>query len=610
MLHASRFMTTPSEEIKSRLDIVEVISGYIRLQKQGGSFRALCPFHNEKTPSFHVSSARQIWHCFGCGEGGDIFKFVMKMEGMEFIDALRLLAAKAGVELKKQDPALTSQKQMFQEICAVAAQFFQNNLKSGEGAGVLEYLRKRGLKDETVANFKIGYAPESWDALCNFLALRDVKMDAVEKAGLAVVSEKSGKKKYFDRFRGRIMFPIADANGAIVGFTGRYLKEKPNEGKYVNTPQTLIFNKSAILYGIDKTKMEIKKADLAVIVEGQMDAIMAWQDGVLNVAAASGTAFTIEQLNLIKRYTKNICLLFDSDIAGDAAAQRSIALAQAGGFNVGVAMLSSAKDPADFVVEFPGQLAGKIAQAASVMDYYFQYAFSRFNPSLLEDKKKITEILLPKIKSISNNVELYHWLEKLSAKLQTNIGYLEDEMKKAASAGSFTEENYEQRRQSPALSPLDKLFKHLMSLIAALKDDKARLKIAGEIQGAEFYQKIFDDKIPADTANPVIIRVFDLFLKNGIVNRFSEDFLNKLDDSEKNIINEILFESELKELPDTEKEIVYCLSRIESSLLDNELKRKERGLKEAETAGDTALSEQLLKEIHKLVDKKSSKSII
>ena len=488
-------MTSPTEEIKSRLDIVEVISGYIRLQKQGGSFRALCPFHNEKTPSFHVSPARQIWHCFGCGEGGDIFKFVMKMEGMEFVDALRLLAAKAGVELKKQDPALTSQKQMLQEICASAAQFFQNNLKSGEGIEALEYLRKRGLKDETVENFKIGYAPESWDALCNFLALRDVKMDAVEKAGLAVVSEKSGKKKYFDRSRGRIMFPIADANGAIVGFTGRYLKEKSNEGKYVNTPQTLIFNKSAILYGIDKTKMEIKKADLAVIVEGQMDAIMAWQDGALNIAAASGTAFTIEQLNLIKRYTKNICLLFDSDIAGDAAAQRSIALAQAGGFNVSVAMLSSAKDPADFAVEFPGQLAGKIAQAASVMDYYFQYAFSRFNPSLLEDKKKITEILLPKIKSISNNVELYHWLEKLSAKLQTGIGYLEEEMKKI---------NSDQRRQLTGgaevavkmPSPLDKLFKHLMSLIAALKDDKARLKIAGEIQGAEFYGKIFDDKIP------------------------------------------------------------------------------------------------------------------
>lgn len=593
-------MLSPTEEIKSRLDIVEVISGYIRLQKQGGSFRALCPFHNEKTPSFHVSPARQIWHCFGCGEGGDIFKFVMKMEGMEFIDALRLLAAKAGVELKKQDPALTSQKQMLQEICVAATQFFQNNLKSGEGIEALEYLRKRGLKDETIANFKIGYAPESWDALCNFLALRDVKMDAVEKSGLAVVSEKSGKKKYFDRFRGRIMFPIADANGVIVGFTGRYLKEKPNEGKYVNTPQTLIFNKSAILYGIDKAKMEIKKADLAVIVEGQMDAIMAWQDGVLNIAAASGTAFTIEQLNLIKRYTKNICLLFDSDIAGDAAAQRSIALAQAGGFNVSVAMLSSAKDPADFAVEFPGQLAGKIAQAASVMDYYFQYAFSRFNSSLLEDKKKITEILLPKIKNISNNVELYHWLEKLSAKLQTGIGYLEEEMKKI---------NQDRQHQFPAPSDngggktressLDKLFKHLMALIAALKDDKTRLKIAGEIQNAEFY-----GKIAVGTVSPAIIRVFDLFLKNGIVNRFSEDFLNKLDDSEKNIINEILFESELKELPDVEKEIIYCLSRIESALLDNELKQKERGLKEAEAAGDMALSEQLLKEIHKLVDKK------
>lgn len=601
-------MTSPSEEIKSRLDIIEVIGNYIRLQKQGGNFRALCPFHNEKTPSFYVSPARQIWHCFGCSEGGDMFKFVMKMEGIEFVDALRLLAAKAGVELKKQDPALTSQKSLLQDVCKEAERFFQNNLRADEGSEGYSYLRQRGLKDETISEFKIGYAPDSWDSLCNFLSMRRFNLDAAEKAGLAIVSEKSGRKKYYDRFRGRVMFPIADANGMVIGFTGRYLKERPNEGKYVNTSQTLIFNKSFVLYGIDKTKMEIKKADLAVIVEGQMDMIMARQDGVKNIVAASGTAFTQEQLNLLKRYTKNICLLFDSDIAGDAAAQRSIALAQSAGFNVRVVMLSEAKDPADFVAESPGKLVGKINKAASVMDYYFQYAFSKFNPTILEDKKKITELLLSKIKNIQNKVEVYHWLEKLSSKLQVGISYLEEEMKKAS--GDFQDVLSTRRTEYQAQVensgkapeyPLDKFIKHLMVLIAVLEDDGARTKSVDTIKNADFYKSISIGGSSMILINPTLFNTFDLFLKSGIISRFSKDFFNRLDDAQKALVNEALFEAEIKEYPDVEKEINYCVSRAAGVIHALERKNKEFALKEAEAAGDTDRVNQLLRELNEIV---------
>lgn len=591
----------PSEEIKSRLDVVDVLSDYIQLNKQGANYRALCPFHNEKTPSFFVTPARQIWHCFGCGAGGDIFAFVMKMEGVEFVDALRIMAKKAGVQLKQADPQISSERSALQEICAESARFFQNNLIGKNGADALIYLKKRGLADNTIDEFKIGYAPDEWEALYNYLSLKGYKTDMMEKSGMILMSDKSGKKKYFDRFRDRLMFPLSDANGSIIGFTGRYLKEKENEGKYVNSPQTPIFNKSAYLYGLDKSKVEIRKNDLAVMMEGQMDYLLAWQDGVKNIAAVSGTAFTPQQLDLLGRYTRNLCLIFDADSAGDSATQKSISLAVASGFSVKIVKIPDGKDPADFASAHPGMLAQEIKKAVSAMDYYFQFAFGKYDPKNIDDKKKIGEVLLPQIKKIKNKIEAHHWLEELAIKLGTKIEYLEEEMKQTLT--TMDNDDYPTNTRSvdiylPRETSLDKLLEHLMSLFYSLKDTGAVKKNFKIIKQFQFPEVIIKSKSTSAS------KLFDIFYKYGNLDRLSEDFSAELEADGQNALRRTLLDSELATYDNIEQEILFCSSRIEGMIIDSQIGGLEIELRKAEADKDAILSGKLLQKVSELSARK------
>jgi len=599
----------PSEEIKSRLDVHEVLSGYIRLQKAGANWRALCPFHNEKTPSFHVSSARQIWHCFGCGEGGDIFKFVMKMEGVEFVDALRILAKKAGVTLRAQDPKIANERTQLLEICTAATRYFQNNFESEAGAEARAYLAKRGMTEETMQEFHIGYALDSWDGLYQFLTLKGYKAEAIEKAGLAIVSEKSGKKRYYDRFRGRIMFPIADANGDVIAFTGRYIKEREGEGKYVNSPQTMLYNKSKVLYGLDKAKMAIRKEEMAVLVEGQMDMIMAYQDGVKNIVAVSGTAFTPYQLATLKRYATKLCILFDADPAGDMATRKSIALAWDQGFVVSVAKVPGEKDPADFVIDHSKKLAEEIARAVSVMDYYFDSVFSKYDPKKVEDKKIIAATLLPQIKKLPNKVETHHWLEQLSLRLGTKVEYLEEEMKRIKPEESFLEHAAmpkEEEKKAIERTTVDKFLEHLMALVYARKEEKAFAASCDVLPGFEFLSRIREDKnIGKDMISAPTREVFDLFMKCGKVNGHSGKFDEVMTGEAQDILNEVLLMSEIATYENIEQEILFSASRVERELIENELRKREYALRAAEANNDAALSERLFQEVSALSAKKA-----
>ncbi len=601
----------PSEEIKSRLDVHEVLSGYIRLQKAGANWRALCPFHNEKTPSFHVSSARQIWHCFGCGEGGDIFKFVMKMEGVEFVDALRILAKKAGVTLRAQDPKLANERTQLLEVYAAATRYFQNNFESEAGAEARAYLAKRGMTQETMSEFRIGYALDSWDGLCQFLALKGYKNETIEKAGLAIVSEKSGKKRYYDRFRGRIMFPIADQNGDVIAFTGRYITEREGEGKYVNSPQTMLYNKSTVLYGLDKAKMEIRKAEMAVLVEGQMDMIMAYQDGVKNIVAVSGTAFTPYQLATLKRYATKLCILFDADPAGDMATRKSIALAWDQGFVVSVAKVPGEKDPADFVIDHPKKLAEEIARAVSVMDYYFESVFSKYDPKKVEDKKVIAATLLPQIKKLPNKVETHHWLEQLSLRLGTKVEYLEEEMKRIKTEESFLEHavgvpTEAEEKKAIERTIVDKFLEHLMALVYTQKEEKAFSASCDELSRFEFLNRIREDKnIGKDTISAPTREVFDLFMKYGKINGYSGKFDEPMTADAQDILNEVLLMSEISAYENIDQEILFSASRVERELIESELHQLEYALRDAEAKNDAALSEHLFKEVSALSVKRS-----
>ncbi len=421
-------MLRPSDEIKMRLNVVDVISEYVTLKRAGASFRAPCPFHQEKTPSFYVSAEKQIWHCFGCNEGGDIFGFVMKIEGLEFIEALKILAKKAGVELKDNREAaekhrlVESDKGKLLKMTALAAAFFKKYLRdSGEAAAAREYLEKRNLSRELEENFLLGYAPDSWDALHNFLRSRGYNDADIVRGGLAIKNERGG---IYDRFRRRIMFPIQDISGRVIGFTGRLMpddeKKENAGGKYVNTPETPLYHKGRVLYCLDKAKQEIRAAGAAIVVEGNMDAISVYGAGAKNVVASSGTALTVEQLALIKRFTNNVILAFDADFAGENAARRGLALAWQADMNVKVIVLPSGagKDPDDCIRKDPELWYQAVREAAPIMEHLFARTISGKDLKNSEVKKNVSGEMFSVIALIKNPVERDHWLKTLVDTLQ------------------------------------------------------------------------------------------------------------------------------------------------------------------------------------------------
>lgn len=426
-------MHSPIEEIKSRLDIVEVIGDYVKLQKAGQSFRGLCPFHSEKTPSFFVSPIRQLWHCFGgCSEGGDIFKFIMRIEGVEFGDALRLLAQRAGIELKKEDPSIRSERERLYEICELATKFFERQLKESKiGKEVKQYLLGREINEDSLKKWRIGYAPDTWQGLSDFLNLKKFTKKEIEKAGLGLSSEKGS---FYDRFRGRIIFPIFDLNSKVVGFTGRIFKQKdkPETAKYVNTPQTLLYDKGRILYGLDRAKIEIRKKDFCILVEGNTDLIMVHQAGFENSVAVSGTSLTPYQLNILKRYSDNLLIAFDMDMAGQTATKRGIDLAQNEGFNIKIVALPEGKDPAEIIAKDPEKWKRAVTEAKSIYEFYFDYAFMGQDIKSSGSKKEIAKILLPILKKITNKIEQTHWVKELAQRLGVKEEDIEEEMKKVS----------------------------------------------------------------------------------------------------------------------------------------------------------------------------------
>lgn len=399
------------EEIKRRIDIVDLISSYLTLKKAGANYRALCPFHKEKTPSLMVSPEKQIWHCFGCGEGGDVFSFVMKMENLEFREALEMLAERSGVKLKKYQPkpqevAQVNRKTRLFAVNLLAAQVFHKILIAHPaGKSALQYLKKRKLTDQTIKEFMIGYAPSS-KVLHPFLVKKGFIDSEIQAAGSP------------DRFFRRIIFPITDVVGNVLGFTGRVLG--PNqEPKYLNTPETIIFHKGRILYNLTRARGEIKLQKATVVVEGQMDVIASHQAGVKNVVASSGTALTPDHLQILYRYTPNIIFAFDADSAGLASAKKAYEMAIAEGFNVKMVELAGFKDPGEMIEKDPKLWPKAVAEAKPVIDWYFDLAFDQLTTKELssQEKKEIAKEILPIIKKIPDNIEQAHYVGLLAKRL-------------------------------------------------------------------------------------------------------------------------------------------------------------------------------------------------
>lgn len=498
------------DQIKERLDIVQVVGAYIKLEKAGASLKAKCPFHNEKTPSFFVSPARGSYYCFGCGAKGDIFSFVEQFEGLDFVGALKVLAAKAGVELGKENLQAKTEREKLFAVMEESANFFAGKLKENPEAGV--YIAKRGLSKKTIAEWRIGYAPDSWRDCISYLKKKGFKEPEIEKAGMIKRSDNpASAERFYDRFRGRVMFPIFDSSGRVIAFSGRILKADDNSAKYLNSPETPLFTKSKVLYGFHKAKNDIRTKDYSILVEGQMDLLMAQQSGYGNTVASSGTAFTPDHMEILKRLSNRIILAFDPDGAGINAAKRSAAIALPLGMEVKVAMIAEEMDPAEAILEKPKLWADALRGAKHIVSFCLEDVLSK-NSDPRAVGKGIKNEVLPFVAMLESSIEKSQFVAEISGKTGIKENAIWDDLKKTeknllsaspeskmkniSSAGS-TEEKKEPLR-------LDSIERKILGIIlwqesrsadkAAVPADILPEKIKerfSEIAGSEIFKKDF-----------------------------------------------------------------------------------------------------------------------
>lgn len=510
-----RYNTTmnPVEVIKARLGIADVLGSYIELHKTGGSLKAKCPFHNEKTPSFFVSEERGNYYCFGCGAKGDIFSFVEQFEGLDFKGALKVLAERAGVELKwNRDSHKREDKEILYEIMEEATKFFESNLKPQSEP--YEYLIKRGLLPKTIKDFRLGYVSEEWNALENHLRNKAYQSKDIEKAGLI---KKGEKGTYYDRFRGRIIFPILDSSGRVIAFTGRILHDDGKSAKYLNSPETPLFIKANVLYGLDKAKLAIRQKGYSILVEGQMDLIMCHQIGINNVIAGSGTAltgdtsvsgagtstgtsgqitganssnnaeqsrgsFSVNAFGIVKRLSPNIMMVYDSDKAGEKAAERSALIAIDLGMDVKIASLPSGQDPADAILIDPEIFKNALKSARHIAEFLLDIVM-RDAPDERRLARTVAERILPIIARLDKHTEQAYLMKVIQNRtniredalwedLRGEIRRIKDKEREAGpnTAGSAVGSTTPKVPKGQSLSRRDITLRKLVGLIEWKKD--------------------------------------------------------------------------------------------------------------------------------------------
>lgn len=526
-----------TDEIKERLDIVEVISGYVPLKKAGHTYKGLCPFHNEKTPSFVVFPDTQGWHCFGaCSTGGDVFTFVMKRENLSFGETLELLAARAGVELPKREGGPSADEQHLErlrEILADASGYFHYLLNRASEAKVArDYLEKRGLTDQTWESWQLGYSLDSWDALKDRLVGKGYSLEEIEEAGLVI--QRDDSTGYYDRFRGRLMIPIRDVRGRTIGFGARLLRDDPErpQPKYINSPQTPLFDKGSVLYGLDVARQAIRDANLAVLVEGYMDVLMSHQVGVKNVVAGMGTALTEAQLGHVKRYSGNITLALDPDTAGDHATLRGLETARQTlerewepvftptglvrlesrlKAELRIATLPEGLDPDELARQDVESWRRVIAGAQPIVDYYLAAVSREEDLTTAHGKDVAVTRMAPLLREIASPVERNHYIQLLARTIQVDerlvaqqvetLGRAADVQRRAktqdepdSKGGRATRsERTQQTTESPSSLSFG-LEEHILGSLLARPDLLARLDVeAIEMQAAPLNQEDFSD---------------------------------------------------------------------------------------------------------------------
>ncbi|OGK18849.1 DNA primase [Candidatus Roizmanbacteria bacterium RIFCSPHIGHO2_02_FULL_40_13b] len=490
-------LTHSIEEIKNKLDIVDFIGGYTTLKKMGRNYKANCPFHTEKTPSFVVSPDRQIWHCFGaCQDGGDVIKFYMKWENVTFFEALKELAVRTGVKLETsevEDHTWQKKARMF-EINALAAKYYNYLLVNHKVAKVArEILEKRNISDKLINTFQLGYAPNSWDSLIKFLTKKKYSLPDLESVGLVI---KGDKGSYYDRFRNRIVFPLKDSRGNILGFSGRAIETDDGGAKYINTPETEIYHKRETLFGIDISKESIRRSESVILVEGEFDMIACFREGVENAVAIKGSAVTRDQLLVISRLCKHIILALDADFSGSETIKRAIKDAQILDFKIEVAVPKNGKDPDEAFSINKVEYKKILKNPQNIYDFVIENTLAQFPKIDAYSKREIADKIIPFVVFIENPIIKSHYIRRLSQILEVDENSIQVEL---TNFGRSEEKKTNKKfiTEKPVIKKRDELIEqHVLSkTFTSEAIDEALEKLKQEITEDDFtsnvYQKIF-----------------------------------------------------------------------------------------------------------------------
>ncbi|MFH0838036.1 MAG: DNA primase [Patescibacteria group bacterium] len=587
------------DEIRARINIEDLVGGYVQLKKAGRNLKGLCPFHNDTRPSFMVSPEKGIGYCFACNTGGDIFKFIQLVEKVDFPGAVRILADKAGVRLPEFKPEVHNEKLRILKANELAADFFAGQLqKSKKG---MEYFSGRGLAEATIKEFQLGLAPDSYTALRDNLTKADFDEKLLLDAGL--ISQRTiADKSTYDRFRNRYMFPIHDQQGNAVGFGGRVIGEDAMPGgrqepKYLNSPDTPVYNKSFVLYGLHLAKDAIKKEDLAIFVEGYMDVIAAHQAGTMNVVATSGTALTAPQLKLIKRYTKNIAFAFDADSAGTEATKRAIELAQEADLNIRIILIPEGKDPDECIQKNPETWKEAIEKAVKVMDFYFAHALSLYNAKDLDGKKAILDMLLPLIKQVPTSMEQNEHLKRLAYELKTDAKFLWEDLKKLKLKTQNSEFQNVRSESSVGAAPKKEVFSREEFLLGFIMEQP------------ELYEIVHTNLIDIAGFDPATEKIYKtikrVYNSRSILN--IDELRAELSESERERLDilTLLIEEHYPDFSQeaAEKEVITLIRQINRKNVHASQKEFEFKIREAQDPGERTLLLNQYSQILKLASK-------
>ena len=566
----------------------------MHLKPAGKGFKGLCPFHEEKTPSFMVSPEKQLFHCFGCGEGGNVFNFLMKYEKLSFFEAVKMLAQKSGVPLpvdEEKENILHKKKERLYKLNNLVANYYRECLfRTNQGKKIINYLKKRGINDTSVEKYRLGYAPPGWDVLSNFLKKKGYSYEELIKAGLIKKSKIEGK--YIDYFRDRIIFPIFNLSGRVIGFGGRVLDD--SLPKYINSPETLVYNKGSNLYSLNFAREDIRKKNYIIIVEGYTDVLITQQYEFNNVAASLGTALTTKQIDLIKRFTDTVLIAYDADSAGNMATLRSLDLLVKAGLEVKVIDLPSGYDPADFLIKKERETFQNLIDGSlSLIDYKLKLLYSKYSIKTIEGKVKVVKEILPTLSVIGNEVELRAQTKKISEELKLSEEAILIELKRYKRGSRDSSQNFIKLNSEPGNIKAEKILIGCM-----LENEKIAQGILTKLKAEDFSVLLHHQIVTAIEKN----------LKDDKVVNSQKvmDYLN--DDEAAKLISNILME---ETITFDEKIISGYVDTINNFKLAQERKNLEKRAKilDEKIKKSEKIEEDDLKELREIVRQLKSQNI-